>query len=158
MLETMLDGLDSKAVALLMQNGRATWADLAQHLGLSAPAAADRVHRLEERGVIRGYAALVDAEAAGYPLTAFVAVTLDRPGRRAAFLKRIAALREVAECHHVAGDDDYLLKVRCRGTRDLDRLLLESLKTIPGVRTRTTVVLGTAKESVLVPLAETETE
>jgi len=58
----------------------------------------------------------------------------------------------------VAGDDDYLLKVRCRGTRDLDRLLLESLKTIPGVRTRTTVVLGTAKESVLVPLAETETE
>jgi len=152
----MLGTLDSKVVRLLMQNGRATWAELAQHLGLSAPAAADRVHRLEERGVIRGYAALVDAEAAGYPLVAFVAVVLDRPDRRAAFLKRIAAIPEVAECHHVAGDDDYLLKVRCRGTRDLDRLLLESLKTIPGVRTRTTIVLGTAKESVVIPLADPE--
>ena len=152
----MLETLDLKAVRALMQNGRATWADLAQQLGLSAPAAADRVHRLEERGVIRGYAALVDAEAAGYPLAAFVAVALDRPDRRAAFLKRIAALAEVAECHHVAGDDDYLLKVRCRGTRDLDRLLVESLKTIPGVRTRTTVVLATAKESIVIPFAESE--
>jgi Lrp/AsnC family leucine-responsive transcriptional regulator len=152
----MLETLDSRAVRLLMQNGRVTWADLGHHLGLSAPAAADRVHRLEERGVIRGFAALVDAEAAGYPLTAFVAVALDRPDRRAAFLKRIATLTEVAECHHVSGDDDYLLKVRCRGTRDLDRLLVESLKTIPGVRTRTTVVLSTAKESVVIPMAELE--
>jgi len=156
MSQLTLETLDLKAVRALMQNGRATWADLAQHLGLSAPAAADRVHRLEERGVIRGYAALVDAEAAGYPLAAFVAVALERPSQRAAFLKRIAALPEVSECHHVAGDDDYLLKVRCRGTRDLDRLLVESLKTIPGVRTRTTVVLATAKESAIVPLAEAE--
>ena len=152
----MLETLDSKAVRLLMQNGRATWAQLAQHLDLSAPAAADRVRRLEERGVIRGYAALVDPETTGYPLTAFVAVAFDRPDRRRAFLKRIAALPEVAECHHVAGDDDYLLKVRCRGTQDLDRLLLDSLKTIPGVRTRTTVVLGTTKESVQVPLVVSE--
>jgi Lrp/AsnC family transcriptional regulator, leucine-responsive regulatory protein len=154
--QSMLGTLDSKVVRLLMQNGRATWAELAQQLGLSAPAAADRVHRLEERGVIRGYAALVDAEAAGYPLAAFVAVALDRPDRRPAFLKRIAAIPEVAECHHVAGDDDYLLKVRCRGTRDLDRLLLESLKSIPGVRTRTTIVLGTAKETVVIPVAGPE--
>ena len=103
-----------------------------------------------------GYAALVDPEAAGYPLSAFVAIALDRPERRAAFLKKIATLPEVAECHHVAGDDDYLLKVRCRGTRDLDRLLVESLKSIPGVRTRTTIVLSTAKESVAIPLAEAE--
>jgi Lrp/AsnC family leucine-responsive transcriptional regulator len=152
----MLETLDSKAVRLLMQKGRATWSDLGEHLGLSAPAAADRVHRLEQRGVIRGFAALVDPEAAGYPLVAFVAVALDRPDRRTAFLKRVSALPEVAECHHVAGDDDYLLKVRCTGTRDLDRLLVESLKTIPGVRTRTTIVLGTAKESVLVPIVEAE--
>ena len=71
-------------------------------------------------------------------------------------MKKIATLPEVAECHHVAGDDDYLLKVRCRGTRDLDRLLVESLKSIPGVRTRTTIVLSTAKESVAIPLAEAE--
>lgn len=151
----MLLALDSKALRLLMKQGRVTWTDLAEHLGLSAPAAADRVHRLEQRGIIRGYAALVDAEAAGYPLTAFVAVRFDRPDRRAAFLKRVAALPEIAECHHVAGDDDYLLKVRCRDTADLDRFLVESLKAIPGVvRTRTTIVLSTAKESVAVPIAE----
>lgn len=151
----VLTAYDSKAVRLLMNQGRATWTELAQHLGLSAPAAADRVRRLEERGVIRGYAALIDPEAAGYPLAAFVTVVLDRPDRRAAFLKRVAALAEVLECHHVAGDDDYLLKVRCRNTADLDRLLVESLKSIPGVvRTRTAIVLSTAKETVRVPLAE----
>ncbi len=151
----MLPSLDSKALRLLMQQGRVSWTDLAGHLGLSAPSAAERVHRLEQRGVIRGYAALVDAEAAGYPLTAFVSVVLDRPDRRTAFLKRIANLPEIAECHHVAGDDDYLLKVRCRNTLDLDRFLVESLKTLPGVaRTRTTIVLSTAKESVEVPIAE----
>jgi len=151
----MLIGLDSKVVRLLMQQGRVSWTDLAQHLGLSAPSAAERVHRLEERGVIRGYAALIDAEAAGYPLLAFVAVVLDRPERRAAFLRRVASLPEISECHHVAGEDDYLLKVRCRGTRDLDRFLVESLKVTPGVvRTRTTIVLSTAKESVAVPIAE----
>jgi Lrp/AsnC family transcriptional regulator, leucine-responsive regulatory protein len=151
----MLLGLDSKVLRLLMQQGRVSWTDLAQHLGLSAPSAAERVHRLEQRGVIRGYAALIDAEAAGYPLLAFVAVVLDRPERRVAFLRRVASLPEIAECHHVAGEDDYLLKVRCRGTRDLDRFLLESLKSTPGVvRTRTTIVLSTAKESVAVPIAE----
>jgi Lrp/AsnC family leucine-responsive transcriptional regulator len=138
-----------------MRQGRVSWTDLAQHLGLSAPSAAERVHRLEQRGVIRGYAALVDAEAAGYPLLAFVAVVLDRPDRRGSFLKRVATLAEIAECHHVAGEDDYLLKVRCRSTLDLDRFLVESLKSTPGVvRTRTTIVLSTAKESVAVPIAE----
>jgi len=151
----MLVGLDSKVVRLLMRQGRVSWTDLAQHLGLSAPSAAERVHRLEQRGVIRGYAALIDAEAAGYPLLAFVAVVLDRPERRGAFLKRVATLAEIAECHHVAGEDDYLLKVRCRSTLDLDRFLVESLKSTPGVvRTRTTIVLSTAKESVAVPIAE----
>jgi Lrp/AsnC family transcriptional regulator, leucine-responsive regulatory protein len=151
----MIISLDSKALRLLMQQGRVSWTDLARHLGLSAPSAAERVHKLEERGVIRGYAALIDAEAAGYPLLAFVTVVLDRPDRRAGFLKRVATLPEIAECHHVAGEDDYLLKVRCRGTRDLDRFLVESLKSTPGVsRTRTTIVLSTAKESVSVPIAE----
>ena len=138
-----------------MRQGRVSWTDLAHHLGLSAPAAAERVHRLEQRGIIRGYAALVDAEAAGYPLTAFVSVVLDRSDRRGAFLRRVATLPEIAECHHVAGEDDYLLKVRCRSTSDLDRFLVESLKSAPGVmRTRTTIVLSTAKESVAVPIAE----
>jgi Lrp/AsnC family leucine-responsive transcriptional regulator len=150
-----MDSLDRKAVAFLIKNGRASWADLGQHLGLSAPSAADRIRKLEQSGVIRGYTPLLDAESLGYPLVAFVFVTLGSHRNRSAFLRAIEKLEEIAECHHVAGDDDYLLKVRCRGTKDLDRLLASELKDRIGVAgTRTVVVLSTAKETVRVPLAD----
>jgi Lrp/AsnC family leucine-responsive transcriptional regulator len=145
--------LDVKALKLLMRSGRATWAELGQLLGLSAPSAADRVRKLERRGVIRGYAALVDPASAGHPLTAYVSVSLASHRDRAAFLRAISKMENVAECHHVAGDDDYLLKVRCRGTQDLDHLLAKELKDkLRVARTRTTIVLSTAKESVRVPI------
>jgi Lrp/AsnC family leucine-responsive transcriptional regulator len=147
--------MDLKAAAHLQTAGRESWTRLAELLGVTGPAAADRVRRLEERGVIRGYAALLDPEAVGARLTAFVAVTLEHPKHRRAFLKRVEALAEVQECHHVAGDDDYLLKVRCSGTGHLDRVLSEELKGVPGVlRTRTTIVLGTLKETTVLPLPE----
>jgi len=136
-----------------MRDGRVCWSDLAQLIGLSAPAVADRVRRLEQRGVIKGYAALVDPAAVGYPLTAFISVVLDRPKDRPAFLKRVQATPEIAECHHVTGDDDYLLKVRCRSPQHLDDLLSNSIKGSPEVvRTKTTIVLSTAKESVVLPV------
>jgi Lrp/AsnC family leucine-responsive transcriptional regulator len=148
-----MDTLDSKALTFLMRNGRATWAELGALLGLSAPSAAERVRKLDERGVIRGYAALVDPASVGHPLTAYVSVSLASHRNRAAFLRAIEKMEQVAECHHVAGDDDYLLKVRCRGTQDLDHLLAHELKDKLGVaRTRTTIVLSTAKESVRVPI------
>jgi Lrp/AsnC family leucine-responsive transcriptional regulator len=150
-----MDSLDRKALTFLMKNGRASWADLGQHLGLSAPSAADRIRKLEQTGVIRGYAPLLNAESLGYPLVAFISVTLGSHRNRSAFLRAIEKLEEVSECHHVAGEDDYLLKVRCRGTRDLDRLLARELKDRIGVaKTRTIIVLSTAKETVRVPLAE----
>ena len=151
--DTSLKSLDVKALKLLMRNGRATWAELGHLLGLSAPSAADRVRKLERRGVIRGYAALVDPASAGHPLTAYVSVSLASHRDRAAFLRAICKMENVAECHHVAGDDDYLLKVRCRGTQDLDHLLAKELKDkLRVARTRTTIVLSTAKESVRVPI------
>ena len=138
-----------------MRQGRATWAELGQLLDLSAPSAADRVRKLEEAKVITGYAALLDPNAVGYPLTAFIFVTLANSRNRAVFLRAIAKMEQVSECHHVAGDDDYLLKVRCRTTADLDNLLAKQLKDKLGIaRTRTTIVLATAKESVQIPLAE----
>jgi Lrp/AsnC family leucine-responsive transcriptional regulator len=124
-------------------------------LGLSAPSAADRVRKLEEQGVLRGYAAIGDATLLGYPLTAYVSVSLASHRQHATFLRAIEKIEQVAECHHVAGDDDYLLKVRCRGTQDLDHLLARQLKEKLGVaRTRTTIVLSTAKESVRIPIAQ----
>ena len=148
-----MDTNDYKILAHLATHGRTTWAELAEMLGLSPPATAERVRRLEQRGVIKGYAALIDPDAVGYELTAFVAVTLERPRDRVAFLSLVDALAEVQECHHMAGEDDYLLKVRCRTVRDLERIVSEQIKNVPGVvRTRTTIVLSTLKETPAVPL------
>jgi len=144
---------DLKVVRRLMREGRSTWVELAQLLGLSAPAVADRVRRLEERGVVRGYSALVDPEAVGLGVTAFVAVTLERPEHRAGFLGWVDGRAEVQECHHIAGEGDYLLKVRCAAVRDLEGIVSEGVKGIDGVAsTRTTVVLSTHKETPVLPL------
>lgn len=148
-----MNTIDLKIIQHLMSQGRITWSELAGILELSAPATADRVRRLEERGIVRGYAALVDPEAVGCGLTAFIAVTLERPEHRAPFLQRILELAEVQECHHVTGDDDYLLKVRCNSTRHLEQVISNGLKSLPGIlRTRTTIVLSTTKETPVLPL------
>ncbi|NJN85187.1 MAG: Lrp/AsnC family transcriptional regulator [Leptolyngbyaceae cyanobacterium SL_7_1] len=150
-----LDEIDYKILHALMLQGRMTWAELATVLGLSAPAAGDRARRLEERGIIRGYTALVDADAIGYSLTAFVAVTLERPQHRIAFLELVQQLAEIQECHHIAGDDDYWLKVRCRDTKHLERLVSNQIKELPGViKTRTTIVLTTVKETTGLPVSD----
>jgi Lrp/AsnC family leucine-responsive transcriptional regulator len=136
-----------------MAQARMTWAELAAQLGLSPPAAADRVRKLEERGVIQGYAARVNPQSLGYDLTAFVAVTLTHSRDRADFLAQINACAEIQECHHITGEDDYLLKVRCQGTQGLEQLITDHLKAIPGVvKTRTTIVLSTVKETTALPV------
>ena len=150
-----MDDLDYKAIALLMERGRAPWTEVGEALALSAPAAAERVRKLEEHSVIVGYRAIANPEALGYPLLAFVHVTLGQGAQRAAFLKGVAKHEQVVECHHIAGDDDYLLKVRCRNTTDLERFLTISLKDKLGVaRARTTIALTTVKETTSLPLGE----
>lgn len=150
-----MDTTDVAILSLLLRDAREAWARIGERVGLTGPAVAERVRRLEQQGVVRGYAALLAPEQVGFPLTAFVSVTLETPHHRRAFLARLASLPEVQECHHVTGDDDYLLKVRCRGPADLDRLLTAQLKGGPGVvRTRTLVVLRSEKESVGFPPLE----
>lgn len=146
-MEIKLDSIDEEAIRILFKSGRSTWAELGEHLKLSPPAAADRVRRLEERGVIKGYAAVLNPEAIGKKLTAFIAVTLADHSLRRRFLDVIGELTQVEECHHIAGEHDFLLKVRCRDTRELDGLLTEELKVRAGAgRTQTTIVLSTQKE------------
>ena len=147
-----MDAIDIAILRRLMERARTTWAELGSLLGLSAPAAADRVRKLEEAGVIRGYAALVDPEAAGCGLGAFVSVTLERADDRRAFLDMVRSLSEILECHHVAGAEDYILKLRCADTRELERLISDRLKSVPGVRTRTGVILSTVKEAHILPV------
>lgn len=150
-----MDTIDHALLTVLMRDGRASWADLAEEVGLSAPAVAERVHRLEDRGAIRGYTALVNGSQVGAHMTAFVAVSLDAPDARDAFLKTVHGTVQIQACHHIAGEDDYLLTVRCGGTGELERLLSDVIKGVPGVtRTRTTVVLSTVKDSAVLPLPE----
>jgi Lrp/AsnC family leucine-responsive transcriptional regulator len=137
---------DRAIVAALSADGRLSYTDLADKVGLSVSAAHQRVRRLEQRGVIKGYVARVDYEAIGLPLTAFIAI---RPLDSAApddAPQRLAGLPEVESCYSVAGEDFYLLLVRVRSPGDLERLLQE-IRSAANVTTRTTVVLSTPYES-----------
>jgi Lrp/AsnC family leucine-responsive transcriptional regulator len=148
-----MDRIDQIILARLAANARISWADLAVTVGLTGPAVADRVKKLEQAGVITGYTTLISPEAVGADLTAFIAVTIDSPQHTALFLAGVQGMGAVLECHHVAGDDSYLLKVRTSGTKGLERLVTDSLKRLPGVtHTRSTIVLSTAKESPLPPM------
>ncbi|MEM9163256.1 MAG: Lrp/AsnC family transcriptional regulator, partial [Cyanobacteria bacterium P01_F01_bin.4] len=124
-----------------------TWSDLAGECGVSAPAIADRVRRLEKRGIIAGYTVQLSAKYLGYDITAFVAVSLERPHHRQGFLDYVRAKPEIQECHHVTGEGDYLLKVRCRNTAELEQIISEQIKGLAGVvQTRTSIALSTVKE------------
>ena len=147
-----MDDNDLRILGILSESGRASFSELAERIGLSGPSTADRVRRLEERGVIRGFAALVDPVALGLDLTAFVSVTLANLDAREGFLAALATYPEVVECHHLAGDDDYLVKVYVDGTSGLESFVTDRLKALPGIaRTRTTVVLSTALDRPLSP-------
>lgn len=142
-----MDAADNQIVELLQQDARLTQAEIAKKVGLSQPTVADRIRKLEEGRVILGYAARVDPRKLGKDITAFIGVGIEHPRYFDAFARKVLALPEVLECHRVAGQDSYLLKVRSESTGTLDRLLVENLRTIPGVtRTQTTIVLASAKE------------
>jgi Lrp/AsnC family leucine-responsive transcriptional regulator len=148
-----VDSFDFYILRHLISRGRSRWADLARSLGLSSPSIMERVRKLEEAGVIRGYAALISPKKVGLTLTAFLSVTLDHPRHREPFLQFIERSPEIQECHHVAGDHDYLLKVRCRDTDNLEDLISNRIKELPGIAaTRTDIVLSTCKETVALPL------
>jgi Lrp/AsnC family leucine-responsive transcriptional regulator len=142
-----MDALDHSILDLLQQDGRATQLEISRKVGLSQPAVAERIRKLEERGVITGYTARVDAKKLGKDITAFIGVTIEHPKYFEGFAKKVMALPEILEAHRVAGQDSYILKVKTENTRTLDQLLVETLRTIAGVtRTNTTIVLSSIKE------------
>jgi Lrp/AsnC family leucine-responsive transcriptional regulator len=136
---------DRAILSALAGDGRQSYTDLAEKVGLSVSAVHQRVRRLEQRGVIRGYAARLDHEALGLPLTAFVAIRPIDPSQPDDAPDRLADLPEIEACYSVAGDDFYLLLVRVASPADLERLLQE-IRKAANVATRTTVVLSTPYE------------
>lgn len=142
-----MDEVDTQIVDLLQADARLTQAQIAKKVGLSQPSVADRIRKLEEQQVVTGYTARVDPRKLGKDITAFVGVSIEHPKYFEAFAKKVKSLVEVLECHRVAGQDSYLLKVRTENTGTLDRLLTEEVRTLPGVtRTHTTIVLCSVKE------------
>ena len=131
---------------LLVADGRMSYTDLGKATGLSTSAVHQRVRRLEQRGVIRGYAAVVDPESVGLPLTAFISVKPFDPSAPDDVPDRLAALEEIEACHSVAGDENYILKIRVSAPGDLEHLLAR-IRSAAGVSTRTTVVLSTPYEA-----------
>ena len=149
----MMDETDAAIVEMLQANARVSQADIARTVGLAPSAVLERIRKLEGRGIVTGYTALVSPAAVDRRLLAFVSVrTTHRPGE-ARVGQALAELPEVLEVHHVAGDDCLLLKIRVRDAAHLSRILRERLGPIEGISsTRTTIVLETVKETPRIPL------
>ncbi len=136
---------DRRIVDLLRRDGRMSYTDLGKELGLSTSAVHQRVRRLEERGVITGYAVRLDHALVGHPLTAFIAITPLDPGAPDDVPERLRHLAAIEECHSVAGDMSYVLKVRVSTPTALEELIAQ-VRAAANVSTRTTVVLSTPWE------------
>jgi len=146
----MIDEIDNKILTIIQKDARTSNAEIARTVGLAPSAVLERMRKLEDKGIIRGYHADIDPRKLDYRLTCFVAVQTSDCGVEPEFVE----IPEVLEVHDVAGEDSYLLKVRAKDTEHLASLLRE-IKTIPSVLgTRTTVVLETFKETTTLPVAE----
>ena len=147
-----MDAIDAQILHILQNNARETQADIARAVGLAPSAVLERIRKLETRGLIAGYAALLDPRALGLGMLAFVAVRTDENGSENEIARALSQFPEVLEVHHVAGEDCYMLKVRARDAEHLGQLLRTRFCRVPGVRsTRTTIVLETIKETPRLP-------
>ena len=143
---TLMEELDRQIVRLLAADGRMSFTDLARQTGLSTSAVHQRVKRLEQRGVILGYGATVDARSVGLPLTAFISLTPIDPASPDDVPDRLSEVSEIEGCYSVAGAESYILKVRVAEPADLENLL-SRIRSLASVSTRTTIVLSTPYEN-----------
>jgi Lrp/AsnC family leucine-responsive transcriptional regulator len=141
-----VEDLDRAIVRLLAADGRMSYTDLGKATGLSTSAVHQRVRRLEQRGVIKGYAAVVDHESLGLPLTALISIKPIDPAAPDDAPARLEGVPQIEACHSVAGDESYVLKVRVASPSDLETLLAE-IRAKANVSTRTSVVLSTPYEN-----------
>ncbi len=147
-----IDLIDSQILRLLQAQGRIKRVEIAEEVGLSVPSVSERMRKLEERGVITGYHAVVDAKRLQVDITAFVRVVVDSSDAYPDFVKRATKLEEVLEVHSVTGEGTHILKVRTRNTTTLEQLL-SRLQSWPDVRgTTASIVLQTHKETRELPV------
>jgi Lrp/AsnC family leucine-responsive transcriptional regulator len=153
-MDRTIDQIDAEILEIVQKNARVSNAEISRQIGMAPSAVLERLRKLEARGVLLGYEARLEPHALGLGLLAFVFVKVDERVGSTHAGRMLSAVPEVLEVHHVAGEDCYLVKVRCGDPEDLGRVLRDRFGAIPEVRsTRSTIVLGTIKESALLPLS-----
>ena len=140
-----VEATDRQILELLAKDGRMSYTDLGRATGLSTSAVHQRVRRLEQRGVVKGYTAKLDHQALGQQMTAFISITPLDPAAPDDIPERLHEVPQIEECHSVAGDENYILKVRVATPAELEELLA-TVRGVANVSTRTTVVLSTPWE------------
>ncbi len=146
-----MDAIDKRILRALARKGRLTNAELAEEVGLSASPCWTRVRRLEQAGIIKGYAAILDQAALGLPDTVFIEVMMERHDEESLrrFEEAVQAIPEVLECHLVTGEYDYMIKAAVGGTLGYERLLRDRLYRLPGIRhTRSSFALRRLKQEL----------
>jgi Lrp/AsnC family leucine-responsive transcriptional regulator len=154
----VLDGIDRQLLDALQTDSKRSLKEIGAAVGLSAPSVMERVRKLENAGVIRGYHALLDARKVGLDTSAFIGVSVSNPRQISAFEVWVESIPQVLECHHVTGGHTLLLKVKTQNTADLEKLI-SRIRSMDGVAgTETMVVLSTHTERVEVALPPCEPE
>lgn len=149
----MLDETDIKILDLLQKHGRTRRNDLAEKVGLSLPAVSERLRKLEESGIISGYFAKVDHKQLGKDITAFVIVTVDSSKHFNAFIDHVENTDDILECHAITGEGTHILKVRTENTGSLEKLLAKIQSWQGVVKTTTSLVLSTTKETFRIKIS-----
>ncbi len=144
-----MDHIDLKLLGHLQQNAKLSYAELGRRVGLVVSTVNERLKKLQSRGIIRAYVAVVNPKALGLDICAFVQVLMAEPDLESAFVEQMDELPEVQECHCITGAFSYLLKVRVRDTAHLETFLRAKIKSLAGVaRTETMIALSTSKETL----------
>jgi len=152
----LLDETDIKILNHLQANGRAQRNSIAEIVHLSVPSVSERMRKLEEKGLISSYNAILNAKKFNFDITAFIFVEVDGSERYTGFVDHISNHPEVLECHSITGDGSHILKVRTKNTESLEKFL-SLVQTWDGVtRTRSNIVLSTFKETRNLPIEQIE--
>jgi len=146
-LSATLDKIDLKLIELLSANGRVRRNELAEVVGLSIPSVSERLEKLQDKGVIKGYTVIVDDKKLGFDITVFIRVVMESSKYYETFLEKVSHEDEIVECHSITGEGSHILKARTQNTGSLEKLLarIQSWQGVAG--TQTSVVLSSNKES-----------
>lgn len=150
----LLDDIDIAILNHLQENGRAQRNKIAELVSLSVPSVSERMKKLEERGLIQGYHAILNSKDFNFDITAFLFVQVDGSEHYAEFVRKVTSEPEVLECHSITGDGSHLLKVRTKNTASFERLL-STIQSWNGVdKTRSNLVLSSFKETRALPIEQ----